>query len=79
MNTHVRDNENALLGGLVGVGFTLLDVLGAASDPGVSVASHIVLYYNTTTNRVKVSKNGASYVEFGEAGLTDWITWAGGI
>lgn len=66
MNQNVRDNENALLGGLVGTGFTLIDLLGAAA-PAVSAAGHTKVIYNTATATVQASIDGAAFTELGSA------------
>lgn len=64
LDTHVRDNLNALLGGLLGVGYTLLDLLGAAA-PAVSAAGHAVIIHNTTTNVIEASVDGGAYAQLG--------------
>lgn len=65
MNTHIRDNELALLGGLVGTGFTELDLLGTASAPAVAAASHATLYYDTAVGAIMASLNAGAYGPIG--------------
>ena len=60
LNEQIRDNELAIVGGMVGVGFTLVDLLGAVA-PAVSAASHAKIIYNTTTARLEASINGGAY------------------
>ena len=64
MDTHVRDNLNALLAGLLGTGYTLLDLLGAAA-PAVSSAGHAVIIYNTATNVIEASVDTGAYAQLG--------------
>lgn len=77
LNTHLRDNLNAIQGGLISL--VKVPFAGATSDPALSVATQAMLYYNSSTNRMKISKNTGAYVEFGEAAGSDWIAWSGGI
>lgn len=65
LNTHVRDNLLALLGGLVGTGFNEIDLLGTASAPAVSTASHLTMYYDTTVGLLLMSINAGSYLPVG--------------
>lgn len=65
MNTHVRDNENALLGGLVGTGFTELDLLGTGTAPAVATAGHATIYYDTTSAVLMASLNAGAYAAVG--------------
>ena len=65
MNAHVRDNENAILGGLVGVGFTELDLLGTGSAPAASAAGHATMYYDTVQQALLGSLNGGPYTPVG--------------
>ena len=64
LDLHVRDNLNALLAGLLGVGYTLLDLLGAAA-PAVSSAGHAIIIYNTTTGVIEASVNAGAYAQLG--------------
>ncbi len=81
-NQQLRDNENALLGGLVGVGYTLIDLLGAASDPAVSIAAHAVIAYNSGTNQLRASLNAGAYAPLGggpTSDIQDWLFMSGGM
>ncbi len=66
LNTYVRDNLNAVLGGLVTPGFTLIDLLGAAA-PAVSAAGHIKIIHNTGTGTLQSSISGAAFDDVGHA------------
>lgn len=81
-NLHIRDNENAIQDGLVGVGFDAIDYLGASSDPAVSAASHAVVVYNSSTNQLRASLNGGAYAPLGggpTSDLQDWLFMSGGL
>lgn len=54
------DDLAAIVGGLVGTGFTLVDLLGAAT-PSVSGAGHAVGAYSTTLGAIAVSIEGEVY------------------
>lgn len=69
MNTHIRDNMNAILGGLVDVGFTEIDLLGASAAPAVASSSHATLYYDTVNRSLMVSVSGGAYESIGGAGF----------
>jgi hypothetical protein len=66
MNTHIRDNLNAIQGGLVSTpGFAELDLLGSGSAPAVSSASHATIYYDTAQAGLFVSLNTGAYSAVG--------------
>lgn len=59
LNTYLRDQLNAILAGVVKVLQWMFD--GVASDPGVSPATDAVLYYNSTNNEFRYSRNAGVY------------------
>lgn len=59
----VFDNTVALQQGNVALAQVMLD--GAAADPAVAPAGDAVIYYNTTDNEARISKNGATYESLG--------------
>lgn len=71
----VFDNTVALQQGSVALTQVTLD--GAASDPAVSPAADAVVYYNTTDDEPKISKNGGPYESLGTFALNDPVL-AGG-
>jgi len=60
LHNTLLDNLTALVAGLPGQGFTLIDLLGAAA-PAVSAAGHVKIIYNTSTGQVESSINGGAF------------------
>ena len=56
----VFDNTLALQEGSVALTQVMLD--GAAADPSASPAGDAVLYYNSTLNQLRLSKDGAAFL-----------------
>lgn len=53
---------------LDGVGMAHIEFLGLAADPAVSAAGDAKLIYSSATNTLRVSYNGAAYVDLGSGG-----------
>lgn len=64
-NADIVNNIQAIVAGLIGVGFAAVDLVGAAGDPSVSAAGHAVIALNTTTGTVRQSISGGAFTDLG--------------
>lgn len=71
----VFDNTIALQEGSIAL--TKVTLAGAAVDPAVSPAGNAVVYYNTTDDEARISKNAGAFEALGVFPPND-PTWVGG-